>query len=76
MSTFKPFEVSVRGAEKAVRPAREAVTVAKATGKRSLISSCLYQLAEVQLMSYQLGPAMGSAKEALRERSREMGMES
>mmetsp|Transcript_108899 Transcript_108899/g.259860 ORF Transcript_108899/g.259860 Transcript_108899/m.259860 type:complete len:746 (-) Transcript_108899:64-2301(-) len=58
-------QVSVRGAEKAVRPAREAVTVAKATGKRSLMSTCLYQLAEVQLMSYQLGPAMTSAKEAL-----------
>jgi len=58
-------QVSTRGAEKAVRPAREAVTVAKATGKRSLVSTCLYQLAEVQLMSYQLGPAMSSAKEAL-----------
>lgn len=58
-------QVSMCGAEKAVRPAREAVTVAKATGKRSLVSTCLYQLAEVQLMSYQLGPAMGSAKEAL-----------
>lgn len=65
-------QVSMRGAEKAVRPAREAVTVAKATGKRSLVSTCLYQLAEVQLMSYQLGPAMSSAKEAL-DKFREAG---
>jgi len=65
-------QVSLRGAEKAVRPAREAVTVAKATMKKTLISTCLYQLAEVQLMSYQLGPAMTSAKEAL-EMFRERG---
>eukprot|EP00930_Biecheleria_cincta_P034583 TRINITY_DN23886_c0_g1_i1.p1 TRINITY_DN23886_c0_g1~~TRINITY_DN23886_c0_g1_i1.p1 ORF type:complete len:896 (+),score=242.74 TRINITY_DN23886_c0_g1_i1:117-2690(+) len=58
-------QVSIRGAEKAMRPAREAVTVAKATGKNSLISGALYQLAEVQLMSYQLGLSMASTKEAL-----------
>lgn len=58
-------QVSSRGAEKALRPAREALTVAKATGKKSLISSCTYQLAEVQLMSYKLGQAMISAKEAI-----------
>eukprot|EP00440_Ansanella_granifera_P050537 gb/GFBE01054775.1/.p1 GENE.gb/GFBE01054775.1/~~gb/GFBE01054775.1/.p1 ORF type:complete len:847 (+),score=294.10 gb/GFBE01054775.1/:2-2542(+) len=59
-------QASARGTEKAVRPAKEAVTVAKATGKRSLISNCLYQLAEVQLMSHQLGEAMASAEEALK----------
>lgn len=58
-------QVSMRGAAKAMRPAKEAVTVAKATGKSSLTSSALYQLAEVQLMSYQLGVAMASTKEAL-----------
>eukprot|EP00933_Yihiella_yeosuensis_P029967 TRINITY_DN23621_c0_g1_i2.p1 TRINITY_DN23621_c0_g1~~TRINITY_DN23621_c0_g1_i2.p1 ORF type:complete len:863 (-),score=278.08 TRINITY_DN23621_c0_g1_i2:218-2806(-) len=56
---------SAHGVEKALRPAKEAVTVAKAAGKKSLICSCLYQLGEVQLMSYKLGQAMASAKEAL-----------
>jgi len=56
---------SARGVEKALRPAKEAVTVAKATGKKSLISTSLFQLGEVQLMSYKLGLAMAAAKEAL-----------
>jgi len=65
-------QVSARGVEKALRPAKEAVIVAKATGKKSLISRALFQLGEVHLMSYKLGLAMATAKEAL-EIFRELG---
>jgi len=56
-----------KGIEKALRPAREALTVSKAItrGKNSLMAQSLLQIATVQSMCARSNEAMSSAREAL-----------